>query len=293
MTANGSVPESGNVTPSNMSKDHNEEYKVLYNQTLRPLLSTAGTNTITGQTTPPLSAYADGNEFRLVPVADNTGAVTLNVDAVGSKALKHANGAVLGSGELKAGTAYLVMYLAASDEFRVIDTSITISPITKLYEATGTWTKPSGLAYIEVVCIGSGGESYTGDGTAYVGGGGGACATKMIAANDLPATVTVTVDTESNQSFTTFGTFVKAQSGKNQGVGGLASASVGDFFFDGDDGTTWQGGCSGRAYSRPSYLYGTPGYSYGGGAAPGDPGTTGYAVRTPGANGAVIITEYY
>lgn len=75
-------------------------------------------------------------------------------------------------------------------------------PTSEVFTTSGTWNKPPGLDYIEVICIGAGGGGASGSigagvstGTAnhQRGGGGGGRARAVIMAGDLPSTVTVTV----------------------------------------------------------------------------------------------------
>lgn len=76
-------------------------------------------------------------------------------------------------------------------------------PEIEVFTASGTWTKPANLDYVEVICIGAGGGGASGSigagtnsaGTANQqrGGGGGGRARAIIMAADLPSTVAVTV----------------------------------------------------------------------------------------------------
>lgn len=74
------------------------------------LLSTvAGTNTITAQATPTLTAYASGQEFSFVVANTNTGATTINIDSLGAKNI-FARGVALGGNELFATALYKIVY---------------------------------------------------------------------------------------------------------------------------------------------------------------------------------------
>ncbi|KZR60383.1 hypothetical protein [Pseudobacillus badius] len=71
----------------------------------------AGTaNAYTATLTPALSAYAEGVSLRLKINVDNTGASTVNVNSLGAKAIKKANGADVNAGQLKAGSIYTLAY---------------------------------------------------------------------------------------------------------------------------------------------------------------------------------------
>lgn len=69
----------------------------------------AGTNTITGSTTPGLTAYATGQVFKFVPAATNSGATTLNIDSLGAKSIFWNNAALVG-GELQINVPVSVYY---------------------------------------------------------------------------------------------------------------------------------------------------------------------------------------
>jgi hypothetical protein len=69
----------------------------------------AGTNTITGVLTPTLTAYTSGQTFRFIPANTNTGATTINIDALGAKNIFWNNAACVG-GEIRASVPVEVMY---------------------------------------------------------------------------------------------------------------------------------------------------------------------------------------
>lgn len=79
--------------------------------------TTAGTaNTITLTASSPFSAYADGMFITFRAALDNTGAATLNVNAIGAKNIykQSINGALaLVGGEIAAGSLYRLSYVAA------------------------------------------------------------------------------------------------------------------------------------------------------------------------------------
>ena len=74
------------------------------------LTSVAGTNTITGSTTTSYASYASGFTLRLVPANTNTGAVTINVNSIGAKAVTKNGTTALAGGEMITGHAYFLMY---------------------------------------------------------------------------------------------------------------------------------------------------------------------------------------
>lgn len=73
------------------------------------LSAVAGTNTVTATLTN-LAAYVAGQVFTLVPAVTNTGAVTLNINALGAIAITKGGATALSGGELVVGAAYQLVY---------------------------------------------------------------------------------------------------------------------------------------------------------------------------------------
>lgn len=71
--------------------------------------ASSGTDTITLTLSPAVTAYATGQVFRFKAGGDNTGAATLNVNAVGAKAIQM-NGSALAAGAIETGKFYEVIY---------------------------------------------------------------------------------------------------------------------------------------------------------------------------------------
>mgnify|MGYP000848902650 CR=1 FL=1 len=78
--------------------------------TLTYLTSVSGTNTITAATAVAMTAYATGQRFTFIPANVNTGAVTINVNSIGAKAITKDGTTALVGGELVAGAAYFIVY---------------------------------------------------------------------------------------------------------------------------------------------------------------------------------------
>lgn len=99
----------------------NAEVSALFKRVVTTLASVAGTNTITataaGSDLGVLAAYAAGQFFSLIPANTITGAATLNIDGLGAKNLKDADGNALTSGGLLAGRLYIIHYNGT--DFRV------------------------------------------------------------------------------------------------------------------------------------------------------------------------------
>jgi hypothetical protein len=72
--------------------------------------SVSGTDTITAAASPAISAYAAGQTFRFVAAGANTGAVTLNVNSVGAKAVTKAGTTALVAGDIPANSIATVVY---------------------------------------------------------------------------------------------------------------------------------------------------------------------------------------
>ena len=73
-------------------------------------ITVAGTDTLTGTVVPALSAYATGNQFSFLVANTNTGAVTINVDGIGSKAITRTGTTALVAGDMVAGQAVEIIY---------------------------------------------------------------------------------------------------------------------------------------------------------------------------------------
>lgn len=74
------------------------------------LTSVAGTDTITASASPAVTAYAAGQTFRFVPANTNTGAVTININSTGAKAITRNGTTALAAGNLATSTVYQITY---------------------------------------------------------------------------------------------------------------------------------------------------------------------------------------
>lgn len=88
------------------------------------LLGVGGTNVISAAVAVAdgFTAYSDGLRFGFRPAATNTGAATINISGVGAKALRDPDGNVLQAGAIVAGRYTEIIFLAASDHFRLVST---------------------------------------------------------------------------------------------------------------------------------------------------------------------------
>lgn len=85
------------------------------------LTGVSGTNTVTGSTaaSSAVSAYAAGQVFRFVAAGANTGAVTLNVNGLGAKAVTKRGATALAAGDIAAGSVVTVVY--DGTQFQMLD----------------------------------------------------------------------------------------------------------------------------------------------------------------------------
>jgi len=80
------------------------------NSTHLMLSSVNGTNTITGNLTPAITAYVAGQAFRFISAGANTGAATININGLGAKAITKSGATALSSGDIPAGAAVTIIY---------------------------------------------------------------------------------------------------------------------------------------------------------------------------------------
>jgi len=74
------------------------------------LNSVSGADTITATASPTLAAYAAGQMFYFVAAGDNTTSVTLNIDALGAKAVTRDGSTALAAADIKSGEVVVVVY---------------------------------------------------------------------------------------------------------------------------------------------------------------------------------------
>lgn len=81
-------------------------------QNSAPMLigSIAGTNTITGTLTPAIASYTAGQTFRFVAAGANTGAVTININGLGAKAITKNGATPLAAGDIASGALVQISY---------------------------------------------------------------------------------------------------------------------------------------------------------------------------------------
>lgn len=143
---------------------------------LQWLTSVSGTNTITASVTPSPTAYTAGQTFRFTSAGANTGAVTLNINGLGAKAVTKDGVAALSAGEIRSGAVVEVVY----DGTQFQCTSISLGRLLNIqkFASNGTYTPTAGTNAIYVEGFGAGGAgggvTNAGAGNCTAGGGGGA-----------------------------------------------------------------------------------------------------------------------
>lgn len=98
-----------------------DEGEALWNGVITQTGTVTGTaNAIAAVSSPPLiDDPVDGQTFRLIPTANNTLAVTINLDARGAIALKDEDGGALSAGDIVSGRAILFFFHEASGFYRL------------------------------------------------------------------------------------------------------------------------------------------------------------------------------
>lgn len=78
--------------------------------TAAKLLSVSGTDTITASGTPTVAAYTSGAMYYFTPAANNTSAVTINIDSLGAKNITKEGSTALAAGDLVSGKVAVIVY---------------------------------------------------------------------------------------------------------------------------------------------------------------------------------------
>ena len=78
--------------------------------TVNNLLTVTGTNTLTALGTPTVVAYTLGAQYSFIAQNNNTGAVTINIDALGVKSLTKVGAIALVANDLIAAASYQIIY---------------------------------------------------------------------------------------------------------------------------------------------------------------------------------------
>lgn len=93
-----------------MARTHYASVGQVQDGALTALTSVAGTDTITATAPVTMAAYATGQLFGFVAAGANTGAVTININAIGAKSITKNGATALAAGDIASGAACLVRY---------------------------------------------------------------------------------------------------------------------------------------------------------------------------------------
>lgn len=145
------------------------------------LLTVSGTDTITATTTPAFTAYKAGMFFSFVAAGANTGAVTLNINGLGAKAVTKNGATPLAAGDIPSASAVSLIY--DGTQFQVLGISVDKPGrllAVRAFTSSGTYTPTTGTLSVIVEAVGGGGGSGGTSSTSATqfsissGGGGGA-----------------------------------------------------------------------------------------------------------------------
>lgn len=107
---------------NNAARENLAQHARLYADRNGSLDSTGSANAYVLAANQTLSALQRGDVFRFEANFTNTGAATLNVDAIGAVSIVTRNGSALGGGEILSGGVYTVVYDGTN--FQILDPSI-------------------------------------------------------------------------------------------------------------------------------------------------------------------------
>ncbi|MDY0072483.1 MAG: hypothetical protein RBR77_07515 [Thauera sp.] len=102
------------------------------------LTSVSGADTITASAPIGLSAYAAGQQFSFVSAGANTGAVTLNINAIGAKSVTKDGTTALAAGDIASGAVCVVIY--DGTQFQLVATKPVFATSAQAQEGTSTST---------------------------------------------------------------------------------------------------------------------------------------------------------
>lgn len=135
------------------------------------------------------AAYSDGLQVVMRPLAENTGASTINVDSLGAKAIRLPNSAVLTAGDIRAGAPVLMVYSTATGFFHIQTSVVSITGTLAVSNGgTGATSLADGGL---IIGNGTGAVEVVGAGlTTQILVGGGAL-TAPVWGTDIPTAVTI------------------------------------------------------------------------------------------------------
>lgn len=279
----------------------------------------SGTDSYAITITPAITAYTAGQRFTFKAGTANTGACTLNVSGLGAKTIKKDVSSDLATGDILANQIVEVEYDGTNMQLLSRSALGSVQPTVQTFTGNGTYTPAAGIKYavVEVQAGGGGGNSSSSYGG---GGGGGGYAKKIVSSATIGASQTITVGAGgapgSDGGNSSFGAIVTATGGTHgvdgaiggdggsgasgdinivgsDGAGFTAQGGSGSTLFGGQGGNSFLGG-GGRGGNKPAFDA-SNGNNYGGGGG-GGTFSNNTSTGSPGASGAdgiVIVTEFY
>lgn len=256
----------------------NEEVEALWDRTSVWLDNVAGTNTLTADADPTILAYSRNQEYNLIPVNNNTGAVTISIDGLAARSIRDIDGVALVADALVAGR--LVRLQDDGTNLRYLNkppesgSDAVAELATQSFTTSGTYTPHARLIFCTVRMVGPGGGGGGGDATAGrygagAGGGGGEYAEGIFSAATIGASQAVTIGAVGAAGNNT---------GGNGGTGGTSSLGALITAVGGSGGT----GSGSNNFTDKEIT---------GGA--GGTGGTGGTLRIPGGPGGTSIMFRY
>lgn len=105
------------------------------------------TNALVITPQPPILGYVDGLAFKVVPAFANTGATTINVSGLGTKAITTPNGSALSAGQITAGVIMLIVYKGSGFQYINAPTGASVASTNDIWAGSSdsTYVSPLGL----------------------------------------------------------------------------------------------------------------------------------------------------
>jgi len=131
-TMTGNQPMAGNKHTGVGNATARDQYAALgqvQDSAATYLTSVAGTNTITASVSG-LTAYAAGQTFRFIAAANNTGAVTININSIGAKAITKQGTTALVSGDIVSGSTVTITYDGTQFQLDPVPGTLALTAVT-------------------------------------------------------------------------------------------------------------------------------------------------------------------
>ena len=130
----------GNATVRNMYSSLGQ----VQDNVAQYLTSVSGSDVITATANFGMTAYATGQRFSFIAAGTNTGATTLNINALGAKAITKNGSTALVAGEITSGAAYEVVYDGTRFQLLNPNPATPSTTATAIYNAGGWSVTPTG-----------------------------------------------------------------------------------------------------------------------------------------------------